>query len=228
MINRITDMPPSKAALIVGIAFVVSVFIVTIVDDFLLANFVVPGDTAALAGDIAANPERFVFAAIGYLLVLVLDSIIGVALYVVLKPANKTLASLTGALRLLYAGVLIFGVLALLFQFIDAYDYASIKLLGYIFFASHIFVLGYSVFRSGYIPRSLGLLLIIASFTYIVFFVDLRLSEPLAVVIMLTMAIAELALSVWLIVKRKSLPGQSIPGVGGAEAKERAHSRFDV
>ena len=169
MINCITDVTPSKAALIVGIAFVVSVLIVTVVDDFLLANFVVPGDTAVLASDIEANPGVFVLSAIGYLFVLVLDSIIGVALYVVLKSANKTLAALTGALRLLYAVILMSGVLALLSQIIDACGYASIKLLGYVFFASHIFVLGFSVLRSGYIPKSLGVLLIVASFTYIVF-----------------------------------------------------------
>lgn len=214
--NFVTDTSPRNAALIVGVAFIISVLTVTLVDDFLLANFVVPGDTAALARDIEANPRLYVFATVGYLLVLVLDSIIGLALYVVLKPANKKLASLTGGLRLMYAGALILGVLALLFQLIDAYGYASIKLLGYAFFAAHILVLGFSVLKSGYIPKSLGLLLIIASFTYVVFFLGLRLPETFAVLIMLTMAIAELALSVWLIVKRNSLPGTSLQGVDGA------------
>jgi len=101
---------------------------------------------------------------------------------------------------------LIIGLFALAIQFIDVYDYASLKLVGYIFFALHILVLGYSVFKSGYIPKSLGVLLVIASFTYIVFFVDFHLSEILEVIIMSTMAVAELALSIWLIVKRKRLP----------------------
>lgn len=190
----------------VGIAFITSIIIVTIVDDFLLANFVIPGDTEVLASDIEANERLFGFAIVGYLIVLVLDSIIGLALYVVLKPANKNLASLTAVLRLLYAFTLIIGLFALAIQFIDVYDYASLKLVGYIFFALHILVLGYSVFKSGYIPKSLGVLLVIASFTYIVFFVDFHLSEILEVIIMSTMAVAELALSIWLIVKRKRLP----------------------
>lgn len=115
------------------------------------------------------------------------------------------LAFLTGSLRLLYAGAVGIGVLALAFQFIDVYSYASIKILGYLFFALHVFILGYSVLRSGYIPKSLGILLILASFTYVVFFVDVQLPEALMVMIMLIMAIAELALSIWLIVKRDSL-----------------------
>ncbi len=175
MKNRILSLSPRKAAMVVGVAFITSVFIVTLVDDFLLANFVVPGDTEALANDIEANERLFGFAVIGYLLVLALDSIIGLALYVVLKPANKNLASLTSVLRLLYAFTLVIGLFALVFQIIDVYGYASIKLFGYMVFALHIFVLGYSVFKSGYIPKSLGILLIFASFTYIVFFVDLHL-----------------------------------------------------
>ena len=210
MKNLIADLSTSKAAMVVGIAFITSVIIVTVVDDILLANFVVPGDTAALARDIEANRRLFGFAVVGYLLVLALDSIIGLALYLVLKPANKNLALLTAVLRLLYACILVIGLFALVFQFIDVYGYASIKLFGYVFFAMHIFVLGYSVFKSGYFPKSLGMLLIFASFTYIVFFVDLHLSEILDVITMLTMAIAEFSLCIWLMVKRNGLPENSI------------------
>ena len=192
--------------MVVGIAFITSIFIVTIVDDFLLANFVVPGDTEALVRDIEAIGRRFGYAVVGYLLVLVLDAIIGLALYVVLKPANKFLAALTAVLRLLYAFTLIIALLALWFQIIDVYNYASIKLLGYLFFALHIFVLGYSVFKSAYIPKSLGILLVLASLTYIVFFIEFNLPEILGVIIMLTMAIAELTLSIWLMLKRNRLP----------------------
>ena len=206
MKNLTASLSTSKAAMVVGIAFITSVIIVSLVDDVLLANFVVPGDTAALSKDIEANRTLFGFAVVGYLLVLALDSIIGLALYVVLKPANKKFALLTAVLRLLYVCILVSGLLALVFQFIDVYGYASIKLFGYVFFAIHIFILGYTVFKSGYIPKIIGILLILASFTYIVFFVDLDLSELLEVFIMLTMAIAELSLSIWLLVKRNTLP----------------------
>lgn len=210
MKNIIAEISTSKAAMVVGIAFITSVIIVTLIDDSLLANFVVPGDTAALARDIEANGRRFGFAVVSYLLVLSLDSIIGLALYVVLKPASMKLAWLTAVLRVLYACILAIGLFALVFQIIDVYGYAAIKLFGYIFFALHVFFLGYTVFRSGYIPKSIGILLMFASFTYIVFFVDLHLSEILEAVIMLTMAIAEFSLSIWLMAKRKRLPVNSI------------------
>jgi hypothetical protein len=125
---------------------------------------------------------------------------------VVLKPANKNLAWLTGALRLLYAGSWIIGLFALVFQMIDVYGYASIKLFGYLFFALHILVLGYAVFKSGFIPKSLGIVLMFASFTYVVFFVDINLPETINAGIMIIMGLAELLLSIWLIAKRKKLP----------------------
>lgn len=206
MKSIITDLSWGKAAMTVGVAFISSVIIVTLVDDFLLANFVVPGNTLALARDIEANEGRFILAVIGYMLVLLLDAIIGLALYVVLKPADKKLASLTAALRLFYAIILIIGLLALVFQIIDVYSYASLKLVGYIFFALHLFVLGYSVVKSGYIPKVLGFLLLIASLSYIVFFVDFNLPQGFGLIVMSIMLIAELSLSIWLIVKRNKQP----------------------
>ena len=210
MKNFIANLSIRNAAMIVGIAFITSIIVVTIVDDFLLANFVVPGDTEALARDIESNGKLFGFAVVGYLFVLTLDSIIGLALYVVLKPFKKNLALLTATLRLLYAGILVCGLFLLVFQIVDVTGYASIKLIGYIFFALHIFVLGYSVFKSGYIPKSLGILLVVASFTYIVFFIDLHLPETLQVIIMFTMLVAELSLSIWLMTKRNRLPENNI------------------
>jgi len=210
MKNPIAQLSTSKAAMVTGVAFITSILIVSLVDDVLLANFLVPGDTAALARDIEANPRLFGFAVVGYLLVLVLDSVIGLALYVVLKPSSQKLALITAVLRLLYASILAIGLFALVIQVIDVYGYETIKSAGYVFFALHVFVLGYTVFKSGYIPKSIGALLIIASFTYVVFFVDLRLSEALETVIMLTMAVAELSLSIWLMVKRNSLPANSV------------------
>lgn len=213
MKNYITNLSSSKAAMTVGIAFITSVILVTLVDDFLLPNFVVPGDNEALAKDIEGNGKLLGSAIVGYLLVLILDSIIGLALYVVLQPANKKLASLTAALRILYAFTLIGGLFALAFQITDVYGYASIKLIGYLFFALHILVLGYSVIKSGYIPKSLGVLLIIASFTYIVFFIDFNLSETLGLIIMSVMAVAEFSLSIWLIVKRNRLPENTVVSI---------------
>lgn len=211
--NAFCGISPRLAGRVVGIAFIMSVLVVTLVDDLLLANFVIPGDVNALARDIEASSERFGFAAVGYLIVLALDSVIGLALYVVLKPAGISLAFLTAGLRLVYAGVLAIGVLALALQLIDAEGYEVTKRWGYVFFALHILVLGYAILKANYVPNILGVILIIASFSYVFFYIDLQLPDAALILIMLAMAIAELALSIWLIVWGKSLPSGSGIGV---------------
>ena len=143
-----------------------------------------------------------------YLIILALDATIALALYIVLKPANRILASLSGLFRLLYTATMVISVLALAFQFINVYSYGTIKLwIGYLFFTCHIFVTGYAVFKSGYIPRVLGVLLIIVSFCYVMaFYVSFFVPEVLLVICMVCMIIGELSLSLWFLLKNAKIP----------------------
>ena len=207
MKNPIANISQRKAAIVVGIALITSFLLAIVIDDFVLSNFIVPGDLAKLASDIMANEMQFGIAVAGYLIILTLDAAIALALYVVLKPANKNLASLMAVLRLLYVATLVISVLALVFQVIDVYSYGTIKLIGYIFFTAHLFVLGYSIFKSGYIPKILGVLLIIASFIYIiVFYANFLVPEALLLILMVPAVIAELSIGIWLLLKRDKIP----------------------
>jgi hypothetical protein len=206
MTNLISDVSPRKAAIVAGSAFIISFILAIIVGNFILPNFIVPGDTAALTDDIDANEMLFNIAVIMYLIILALDAVIALALYIVLKPANRKLASLTGIFRLLYVAIMVIGVLALAFQFIEVYSYRSIKLIGYLFFTGHIFILGYLVFKSGYIPKILGILLLIASICYVpAFYVNFPFPEAVLILFMIFMIIGELSLSLWFLLKNAKL-----------------------
>jgi hypothetical protein len=65
------------------------------------------------------------------------------------------------------------------------------------------FILGYLIFRSGYFPKTIGLLLALAGPCFLAdSFVDfLAPSHPLPDAILLFTGIAELSLCLWLIVK---------------------------
>lgn len=206
MTKSIDNISLRKAAIVAGSAFIISFFLAILVDNFILPNFIIPGDTAALANDIIANERLFNIAVIVYLIILALDATIALALYIVLKPTSRTLASLTGIFRLLYVAVMVIGVLALALQFIDVDSYGTAKLIGYLFFTCHIFILGYLVFRSSYIPRILGVLLLIASFCYVMaFYVTLSLPKALLLIFMIFMIMGELSLSLWLLFKNAKL-----------------------
>lgn len=193
------------AALVVGIAFIISAVLVTVVDDLLLANFVIPGDAAVLANDIAASRERFIVAALVYLSVLLLDSIIGIALLILIRPAGRYMALAVGSLRIAYAITLAIAVTGLMFQLVDAQLFSAIKLIGYLFFAAHIFVLGAAIVKASYLPNFVGVFLLVASVAYGVFFFDIALPEALSLSAMLIIALAELSLSIWLIAARNRL-----------------------
>jgi hypothetical protein len=198
---------PRKAAIVFGVSIIAMFILAIIVDDFILANFIGPGGTAALAKDIGAAQARFGLAVAGYLLILLLDVVIALALYVILKPVGRKLASLTSALRLTYAIILVIAVLALVLQFIDVYSYGTVKLIGYIFFTGHIFFLGYAVLKSEYIPNGLGVLLLIAFLSYIVLLYGKSLvPEALLPIFVVPAAISELSLGIWLLWKRAKLP----------------------
>ena len=199
----IADISQRKAAIVVGMAMIISAILAFIVDDLILPNFIRPGDIAALAKDIEANVMLFGIAAIIYLMILICDVSISLGLYVIFKPVNKNLAVLTAVLRLLYVAFAVVGLLALAFRIIDVYSYETIKLIGYIFFVGHLFVTGYTVFKAKHIPWIFGVLLIIASFCYVVFFVTFP--ESLLLIMMLCMAAGEMSLDIWLLIKSSKL-----------------------
>ena len=216
MAKVMSNSSQRKASIVFGVAIVAMFILAIVVDNFILGNFIGPGDVAELASDIEADQTRFGFAVAGYLLILLLDLTIALAVYVILKPVGKILASLTAVFRLLYTAIMVISVLSLTFQFIDVQSYGNVKLIGYIFFTAHIFVLGYSVLKSRYLPKGLGILLIIAFFCYIILLYGKSIvPEQLLPVIVVPAALAELLLGIWLLVKGGKVPTTAMPG-GGA------------
>jgi hypothetical protein len=207
MTNCVVCMSPRKAAVVFGVAIIVMFILAIFVGNFILPNFIGPGDTATLARDMAADQARFGFAVAGYLLILMLDIVIALAVYIILRPVSKILASVTALLRLLYVAILVVAVFVLVFQFIDVYGYATVKLIGYTFFTLHILFLGYTALKSSYIPKSLGILLVIAFFSYIILIYGKSLvPQVLLPIFVVPAAIAELLLGIWFLWKREKIP----------------------
>ena len=98
----------------------------------------------------------------------------------------------------------------MLFLFIEPLLFNYIHLIGIVFYALHILFLGYLVFKSGYIPRILGVLLIIGgslgylieSLTYFFFPNYIWIASPGLTV----GAIAEISLGFWLLLKGDKIP----------------------
>jgi hypothetical protein len=152
-------------------------------------------------------------------------------LYLLLKPVNKNLALLAILFNLIQTAVLVANKLnllmplfllgnadylkafepnqlsALTYIFVKAHDYGFG--IGLIFFGFACLIYGYLLFRSGYFPRTLGVLMAIAGLSYLTDSFTLILAPVYAGTIFPVLVFAligELSLCLWLLVKGVNLP----------------------
>lgn len=87
-----------------------------------------PGEAATTANNIIANEPLFRFGAASWLIVLLFDTVIAWALYVFLKPVNKSGSLLAALFRLVYVAIFA-SVLVNLFsalQLLSGVDYMTV------------------------------------------------------------------------------------------------------
>jgi hypothetical protein len=210
-----------------GILYLVMFITAPIAILMVSSKLIVPDDAATTTANIVANEGLFRFSIAGHLVVVLLDLAISVLLYVILKPVNRILAMLAMASRLVMTAMrginlvnyfivlqLVNGVAltgtpdashfqSLVMVYLNAFD--SGFSLDLVFFALHLFLIGYLVFRSGFFPKILGILLLIASIGYLagsithILFPDYQ--KIVDSIIMIPNTIAELAFPLWLLIK---------------------------
>lgn len=156
---------------------------------FVRTALVVPGDAVETVNNIRAAEGLFRAGIASFLLVFVLDIVVAWGLYIVLRPAGRNLALLAAFFRLAMGAALLINMLthrvalhlatgaeylgalgegqaeAMAMLFLDAHAYGFS--FGLVFFGFHCLLVGYLVFRSGYFPRVLGLLMGLAGASYL-------------------------------------------------------------
>ena len=235
MTNRIADISQRKAAIVAGSAWLIIIILGIFAEFFIRMQLIVPGDAATTANNIMASELLFRIGIASDLIMLTFDVVVVLALYVLLKQVNNSLALLAAFFRLVMAAILGINLLNLFFvllllsgaDYLIVFDTDQLHALvllflnahshGYdialVFFGLHLLVLGYLVFKSGYLPRILGVLLIFASLGYLIdSFANLFLPNDetiislIAIFLILIAVVAELSLSLWLILKSDKIP----------------------
>ena len=100
---------------------------------------------------------------IGIVIIIILDIIIAIALYVLLKSVNQTIAVLMSAFRIIYA--IVFAIA--LYNISDLERFNTIWSNGLLLFGIHLLLLGWLVYKAAYIPKIFGLLIVMSSAGYI-------------------------------------------------------------
>jgi Domain of unknown function (DUF4386) len=223
---------PIGMARLAGLLYIIIAIAAIVAHSYVPAQLLVPGDAAATAEGIRANPALFRAAIGAELIVLVSEVALSILLYILLKPVSPALSLIAAAFRLvmttIHATNLINSFMVLLLLsggealsalgagqqsalvqlFLDAHHYGFT--IGIVFLVPHVFLLGGLVIRSGYIPRTLGVLLIIAACGYLadsmaLLFMPSYTTTP--AIIALPIAIAEVAFPLWLLARGVSREG---------------------
>ena len=226
MTTRAAETSPLVYARVAGFLYLI-VFVAALFGPiFVRSNLIVPGDAATTANNIMASESLFRAAIVSYLVIFLSEIVLSVVLYVLLKPVSKTLALVMMVFRLamtaihginllnqFFALLLLSGanyltvfetdqLQALVLLFLDAHEYGWS--IGIVFFSLHVFLLGYLVYKSGYFPRILGVLLILASLAYLIdglAILILPSYEVTPVFLAIPIAAAELLFPLWLLIK---------------------------
>ena len=168
-------------ARIAGVLYLVIIVLGVWSEGFVRSRVIVANEPATTAANILASIGAFQMSLVADSVMLLCDVALAVLLFVLLEPVNRVLAMMAAAFRLVQASVL--GVnllnqqvaLALLSPssegggFIESTRDGLVLLfaqaqergydLGLLFFGINCVVTGYLVFKSGFLPRALGVLL---------------------------------------------------------------------
>ncbi len=230
MANQSSDVPQRQATIIAGLGLLIMAIIAFFANFSVIQGLVVPDDAAKTVSNIMENQMLFRFGIAGFLVVLLCDVLVAWALYVFLKPVNQSLSVLAAIFRLVYTAI--FGVVLLqlsnalqwlqgathlsamsveqlqaqVMMSLESFQYGW--LIALVFFGFHLLVLGYVVMKSVYVPKVLGVLLLVAGFAYILdSFAHFLLPnyadyKTLFIVIVAVPGIlGELSLCFWLLIK---------------------------
>lgn len=213
-----------KNARIAG-AFYLFFIIATAIANMIRTKFIVAGDAIATARNIQASEWLFRLGFLSDIIAGVLFFMAAWALYVLLKPINKNIALLFLLLNLggvavqclnmlnLFSAVLLLSgadflrvfqsdqLQALAMFFLNLHE--SGFMIAQFFFAAWLFPLGYLVFRSGYLPRILGIVVMVECFAWLLYPLQFFLFPSVFLTYLSSAVgfIGEFSLTLWLLIK---------------------------
>jgi hypothetical protein len=227
MENHEAQNSPQIYARIGGVLYLIIIVGGLFGEAFIRDRLIVSGDTTATAEKIISSELLWRVSFANELFMLTCTVALTLIFYVLLRPVNRDLALLAVFFNLVSIALEAaneLNLMATLFPLVNAdylrvfspeqlhaLAYLPIKAYGYGFGASLIFfgceclVLGYLIFRSGYLPKALGVLMQIAGLSYLTNSFALILSPSLAdrlfPAVLLPALVGEASLCLWLLAK---------------------------
>ena len=221
MTTRTVETSPLVQARVAGSLYFLANVFAPFTLLYLPSRFIVRGDAAATAAHVVASESLFRFGIVLNLFTFISQIFLVLALYQLLKVVNKNMAALMVIFSLTAVPIAMLNELIQLavLQFLSGADYLNVfatdqlQALAYLFLRLHsqgyliaqvfwglwLFPMGYLVFKSGFLPKILGVLLMIGCFGYVIESFAAFLGYNLSIIFFTSWG--ELLLLLWLLIK---------------------------
>lgn len=225
--NSSVERSPQRYARIAGILYLAIILLGLFGELVVRGTLAVSGNALATANNISASLLLWRAGIVGDLMMQVLDVPVMVIFYLLLRRVNESLALFATLINLVQTAVLVMNKLTLLvplFLLEDAgylkifsveqlhtLSYLAISMHGYgfalglLFFGFACVATGHLIYRSGFLPKTLGVLMWLAGLSYLLNSFALLLAPRFAAAIfpgvLVPAFIAELSVALWLMVK---------------------------
>jgi hypothetical protein len=227
MTSKTIATSPQMYARTAGVLYLAIIVLGAFAEGFVANKLIVPGDAAATAHNILASPQLWRLSVAGDLIVVLCAVPLLWIEYLLLKPVSKSLVLLAVMFNLVslaveaISKVFLLAVLPTLgaANYLVAFEPQQLQILAnlalkshdiafniaLIFFGSTCLVNGYLIFKSGYFPKFIGILMQLAGFCYLVScFAALftpALANMLIPAILLPPLIGESSFCLWMLIK---------------------------
>lgn len=233
MTRRSLEASPQTYARVGGVLYLFIIVVALFGETFVRGSLIVSHDATATARNIVASETLFRVGLAGEMLTCVCDVALAMILYVLLRPVSRNLALLAAFFRLtfvaIYGAAKFFEVAALVAlgkdDYLNAFGPQQLHALAYMMLRVHSLAYGVSLLffgfctllfgtlirKSGYLPRTVGVLLEIAGLGYILFSLAQMVAPDFAgrllfPWLLLPGFVAESGLCLWLLVKGVDVP----------------------
>lgn len=205
------EVEPRVASLTAGIALLIMTILAAPINFVVIQNVVVPGNADATAAQIMASATTIRLGAIGLIFVSLLDLIVAWGLYELFRPVNRGLALLGAWMRIVYAALFAVAITNIFSAVSSAPTDAPAALgqfqqfkegwmIGQIFFGVHLAVVGVLAWRSQFMHRVFGVLLLVAGAGYLTDGIFALVPLELGVEVAMFTFIGEMVFMFWLLI----------------------------
>jgi hypothetical protein len=222
-----SDRSLRTPALVAGVGLLVLAVLSAWANFGVVEALVTETDPATTARDILASESIFRIGTVALLLVAILDIVVAWALGAFFAPVHRGVSAVAAWLRAVYGGVFMIAIIQLagalnVLEDIGTSTAFSTEQLqaealgriesfhlmwdaGLLIFGLHLVLLGYLAYRSTYVPRLLGVLLVVAGLGYLIDSFGMLLAPGSLPEVALYTFIGEALLLVWLLVKGRTV-----------------------